>query len=61
MKPDIRPDNGYQKRPDIRYNPKFQYLTNYYERDEIGLTKSSLPDPPYLGLARVFQQIVTIW
>ena len=21
-KPDIRPDTGYKKRPDIRYNPK---------------------------------------
>ena len=26
MKPDIRPDTGYQKRPDIRYNPSIKFL-----------------------------------
>ena len=26
MKPDIRPDTGYKKRPDIRYNPTHFFI-----------------------------------
>ena len=48
MKPDIRPDSGYKKRPDIRYNPimmssvwgwlymKPKYITNDWSAETLG-------------------------